>query len=101
MDIKQSTKSLWDFADDIEGACVELERLQYMLQILDEGLEKDLSFLDKQKAQETGAYYYVSRYDLHRAQLGMIELWLNKTRHEVEELSNELRKCHKAQEATA
>ena len=89
---------LWDISNAADDVGIELERIQYMLQILNENLEDEISFL--KKADSGHAQHFVSRYDIHRAQLEMVELWLIKTRGELAEIPKEIRKIHKGQADT-
>ena len=84
---------LWDIANDTDEVGIELERIQYMLQILNENLEDEISFL--KKTDSGHAQYFVSRYDIHRAQLEMVELWLLKNREDLAKLSDAIRSHYK------
>lgn len=90
---------LWEIASDVDDIAVELERLQYMLQILDENLEDEVLFL--RKASGGCAVHFVDRYNMHRAQLEMVEIWLHKTREDLEKLSPAIRSQIKITEVPA
>lgn len=87
---------LWNIANDTDEVGIELERIQYMLQILNENLEDEVDFL--KKADSGHAQYFVSRYDIHRAQLEMVELWLLKTREDLAKLPDAIRSHYKTTE---
>ena len=94
-EIKKNS-DLWNIANDTDDVGIELERIQYMLQILNENLEDEISFLKK---DDSGyAQHFVSRYDMHRAQLEMIELWLHKTRDDLAKLPVAIRSHYKTTE---
>lgn len=90
---------LWDIANDADEIGVELERIQYMLLILNENLEDEIRFLDK--SDDGYAKHFVSRYDIHRAQLEMIEMWLHKVRKDYPKLPDAIRQHIKTTEVPA
>lgn len=91
--------NLWGIANNADEIGIELERVQYMLQILNENLEDEVNFL--KEANNGYAQHFVSRYDMHRAQFEIAELWLHKTREEFAKIPDDLRNHCKAAEVPA
>lgn len=87
---------LCNIANNADEIGIELERIQYMLQILNENLEDEVNFL--KEANSGYAQHFVSRYDIHRAQLEMVELWLRKNREEFAKISDNIRNHFKVTE---
>lgn len=98
-DKNKGNHDLWEIANDVDDITVELERLQYMLQILDENLEDEVGFLGK--ASGGCAEHFANRYNIHRAQLEMVEIWLHKIREDLARLPDEIRSQIKITEAPA
>ena len=90
---------LWNIANEIADIDIELERVQNMLQILEETLESEVSFL---KESSNGyVQYFVSRYDLCRTQLEVSAMWLSETREVIKHLPPAIRSHYKTTEAKA
>ena len=65
----------------------------------EENLEEEVGFL--RKVSNGYAQHFVSRYDLHRAQLEVAELLLHKTREDLARLPDEIRSQVKITEVPA
>lgn len=75
-DKMREAPTLFEIASDLECVDVELLRVDDLLQIFEEHIEEEVSFLKNQNAHPS---YFVGRYDLLRSLLDAAQISLHET----------------------
>lgn len=96
MNENQTKKDLWDIADAIEEANIQLENINNLAQLLDEGLERDVCGLAR--INEESVKWFISRFDMNRALLLAILMMFKTANKQLSELAAMIRTQHKPEE---
>ena len=96
MNENQTKKGFWEIADKIEDAHIQLENINYLTQLLDEGLERDVSYLVTDGDERVK--WFIARYNMHQAQLTAIEMLFKTVNQQLYELADTIRAQHEPEE---
>jgi len=84
MNEQQVAKDFWNIADEVETVHIKFENIYNLIQLLDEGLERDVSCLVNDNGER--AKWFIARYNMHQAQLTAIEILFKQASQELYEL---------------